>query len=516
MAKKKAKKYLGKGDAIQMAVTYFPSFLRSRQSAIRLDKWMNGKQFDLHNGADSQWEVDPDELEYGRTFSPRADTTEEYDNLQGIAPNNFAGLVVASLAQTAYVEGIRRPGVKGTLPAWATWQRNRWDSKQTSVHRCAVGMGVAYGVVVPGTDPLTGAKMSKMLARSPKTMAAFYNNDDDEWATLAIEAYPRYESTELVQNQHVGWDVTIYDAYVNHRLTCKSLGGTDKDDWTYVDFVEHNIPVPPVARCVNRMDLDGRMTGEIEPVLPLLRRIDQDVFDRLITQRFGAWQVRYISGMAKPSSSSEQVAQAIKLRQEDLLISTNEKTKFGTLPAGPLGPAIEATDADLRLLAAITQTPPHHLLGLSSNLQAEALAAAESGLQRKSFDFRTNAGEFHEQMARLNAMAEGDMVTANAFDLQVRWKDTESRSMTQAADALGKLAVQLKVPLEMLWEKIPGWTDTDVQRAKELIEDGTFETLIKELMDADPAAEAKAADEAKAAEAAAAQQKSQATGGNSN
>ena len=28
--------------------------------------------------------------------------------------------------------------------------------------------------------------------------------------------------------------------------------------------------------------------------------------------------------------------------------------------------------ADLRLLSAITQMPPHHLLGLSSNLQAEA------------------------------------------------------------------------------------------------------------------------------------------------
>ena len=140
----------------------------------------------------------------------------------------------------------------------------------------------------------------------------------------------------------------------------------------------------------------------------------------------------------------------MKLRVEDLLVSTSDKTKFGTLEAGPLGPQIEATDADLRLLSAITQTPPHHLLGLSSNLQAEALAAAEAGLQRKSFDFRTNAGEFHEQMARLAAMAEGDLVTAASWDLQVRWRDTESRSFAQAAQALGILAAQLKVPIEML------------------------------------------------------------------
>lgn len=478
-----ARRYMSKTSVIEMAHAHFPSFLRSRQVAIRLDKWVNGKQADLHDGAGSEFDVAEDELEYGRTYSPRTENTSgEYDNLQSLAPNAFAGLVVASLAQTAYIEGIRRPGVKGQLPAWQTFQRNRWISKQTAIHRTAIGSGVAFGLVLPGKDPLTGAPMSKMLARSPKRMAAFYDNDDDEWPVIAIEALPRYQPiSALGHNMQVGWSVTVHDDYVSHRLTAKG-NGLNEDDWEYIDFVEHGLPVPPVARCVNRIDLDGRATGEIEPVLPLLRRIDQDVFDRLIVQRFGAWQVRYIAGMAKPTKREEAAAEKLRLRVEDILISTNEKTKFGVLPAGPLGPQIEATDADLRLLAAITQTPPHHLLGLSSNLQAEALAAAESGLQRKSFDFRINAAEFHEQMTRLNAMAEGDMETANAFDLQVRWKDTESRSMTQAADALGKLAVQLKVPVEMLWERIPGWTDNDVQRAKELIEDGTFQTLIDELM----------------------------------
>jgi hypothetical protein len=475
-------RFMKKADVITMGVTYFPSFLRSRNTAIRLGKWLDGKQADMHDGADAIIDVAQDEDDYGRTFSPTS-TSTEYENLQSIAPNGFASLVVATLAQTAYIEGIRRPGVVGHIPAWETFRRNRMLSKQSAIHRTAIGMAQAYGVVVPGTDPLTGEKMSKILLRSPKQMAAFYDNDDDEWPTLAIEAKPRYGRQEGLNNVvQLGWYVTIWDAHVFHLLTVEG-NGEEADKWTYLENREHGIPVPPVARCVNRLDLDGRATGEIEPVLPLLRRIDQDVFDRLITQRFGAWQVRYIAGMAKPNTKAETRAQAIRLRQEDLLVSSNEKTKFGVLPAGPLGPTIEATDADLRLLAAITQTPPHHLLGLSSNLQAEALAAAESGLQRKSFDFRTNADQFYIDLARLDAMSRGDMASALAYDHAVRWRDTESRSMTQAADALGKLAVQLKVPLEMLWEKIPGWTDDDVIRAKELIEDGTFEEMIKELMD---------------------------------
>jgi hypothetical protein len=269
-------------------------------------------------------------------------------------------------------------------------------------------------------------------------------------------------------------------------MSCQG-NGEAPEQWTYIQSEPHGLPVPPVARCVNRIDLDGRATGEIEPVLPLLRRVDQDSFDRLIVQRFGAWKIRYIAGMVKPDSDTEARMQALRLKVEDLLISPDHETKFGTLEATDLKGFIEAHDADLRVLAAITQTPPHHLLGLSSNLQAEALAAAESGLQRKSHDFKMNAGEFHEQMFRMAAWISGNMDEARATDMQVRWRDTESRSMSQAADALGKLALSLKVPVEMLWERIPGWTDSDTERAKDMIEDGSIEALLAKFAPEDPA-----------------------------
>lgn len=473
-------RFMKQGDVIDMAVAYFGSFLRSRKQALTLNSWMDGTQYSY-----SEDNLDPDDPAYGQAYAPsRQDVNQEYENLRSLSPNNFAGLIVTELAQLAYLTGIDKPGTSGVLPVWETFRRNRWGSKQTAIHRGAIGQGVAYGIVLPGEDPLTGAAMSKMLARSAVSMAAFYDEDDDEWPTIAIEAAERYDSTGFGA-MRTGWSVKIYDAYVVHRLSCTGDGAT-AEQWTYIDYVEHGMPVPPVARCANRMDLDGRTRGEIEPVLPLLRRIDQDLFDRLINQRFGAWQVRYIAGMAKPDSKAEQAAQALRLRVEDLLVSTDAKTKFGTLPAGPLAPQIEATDADLRLLSAISQMPPHHLLGLSSNLQAEALAAATEGLQRKGFDFRTNASEFHEQMARLVAMAEGDYVTAAAWDLRARWKDTESGSMSQAADSLGKFATQLQVPIEMLWERIPGWTDDDVERAKELVQNGSIETMLNELLNSTP------------------------------
>jgi len=468
---------LSKASAVDAAYEHFPSFLRSRQKAKLLDSWQRGEQYNLDPN-----DLDDDSLRFaGRPYRPRAaEVTDEFDDLAERSPNAFAGLVVTSLAQTAYVDGMRMPGSESNMKAWDTWQANRWDAKQGPIHRTAIGIGEAFGVTLPGKNPLTGDKMARMLARSPKRMAAFWDNDDDEWCMFAIDAVKVYEFAQgLGIRLHTGWSVQLIDEKVVHFLSCKG-DGQQKKDWTYIETRDHGVPVPPVARLANKVDLDGRTTGEIEPVLPLLRRIDQGTFDRLIVQRFGAWKVRYIAGMAKPTGNDAQ-ATMLAMSLADFLVSPDHETKFGSIDSTDPKPFADLTDADLRMLSAITQTPPHHLLGLSSNLQAEALAAAESGLQRKSADFKMNAGEFHEQMARLTALINGDREEANAFNMQVRWRDTESRSLTQAAQALGTMAVQLKIPVEMLWERLPGWTDMDTERAKSIVEKGGIDQLLAEI-----------------------------------
>ena len=41
----------------------------------------------------------------------------------------------------------------------------------------------------------------------------------------------------------------------------------------------------------------------------------------------------------------------------------------------------------------------------------------------------------------------------------------ESRSLAQTADALGKVAQMLEVPVEVLWDHLPFLTDQDRERA---------------------------------------------------
>ncbi len=475
MAKRIRGTNIPRQDAVlEQARTGFQSFLRQRAETLKYDLWMRGKQQKI--------DETPGDYDGGKPYAPRrASGLSEYEDISSRAPAPWAKLVVSALAQTCYMESarIRGQAKDQTLKAFDVLIENDWASRQVPVHRSAIGHGASFVKVLPATSRITGEDSAIVRGVSALRMAAFYDDLDDEWPVYALQC-DRQPADELGLKDDV-WAVQLIDEVTVHHLRVKGQG-LSIDDWEYVSYEDpHNVGVCPVIRYTNLLDLDGNATGEIAPIVPLLRRVDQDTFDRLMVQRYGAWKVRYAAGMAAPATPAEEKAAAAFLAMTDMLMAEDHDTKFGTLDETQIKGFIEATDADLRVLAAVTQTPPHHLLGLSANLQAEALAAAEAGLQRKSDDFKLVNGTQHERLLRLVAWIIGDEETAKAPNIEIRWKDTESRSLVQAADALTKLAQGLGVPVEMLWERIPNWTDDDTERALEMIESGAVDALIEQL-----------------------------------
>lgn len=452
-------------NIVGLCVDNFPAFLRQHAQANALDYWIRGNQ-----GAE--------ESENSGLFVPNPyKQTEEHVDLSSRAYTPWVGLVISTLAQTMFLDGIRMPGQQENLQAWEAWQRNGWDAIQARIYRGALGHGVAYASALPGKDRLTQKKMPKLKGYSMRQMSAFYDEEeDDEFPTYAIKAEPYTDD-----RGERGWNVRLIDEEAIFFLSCKGDGHENKD-WTAIEYREHNIGVTPIVRYTNLLDLDGRATGEVEPVIPVARRIDQDSYDRLIVQRYGAWKVRYITGLVKPKEMTDEQYRAgmQKLKVGDFLTSASADTKFGTLEADQLEGFIAARDADIRDFAAVTQIPPHAMLGTTPQMQPESLASVNSSLQARSLERKTSFGESHERLLRLSALLMGNQEEAQAWGMQVRWRDTETRSLSQTADALGKIATQLKVPVEMLWERIQGWTDSDTARAKDLVESGAIDALLAE------------------------------------
>lgn len=368
----------------------------------------------------------------------KADQEQKY--LRALSETPWLSLVVTTVAQQLVAESIRSTDQMDVAALWRPWVRNRMPSRQRAIHRAALAYGYAYATVLPGD---TGATIR---GYSPRDMFAVYQDP-------VVDDYPMYY-VRVVGNRFV-----VVDDEAVHTLV------SQRGKLEYVDHQIHGVGVAPAIRYSNQIDLEGRVPGEIEPLIPLAKRINQTSYDRLLTQRFNSWRVLTATGLEDPGTDEDREKTKLMLRQQDILTGAGE-VQFGSLPATDLDGFNKSWAADVEALAAVSQTPAHAMTGKMSNLSADAITEARSILDLKANERKIGFGDSHAQVLRLAAHVEGRRDDSQDFSLSVQWADLGSRSMSQAADALGKFAAQLGVPQEMLWDRIPGVSKDETEMWK--------------------------------------------------
>lgn len=432
------------------------------------------KASDLNKMAGMEWMRLRRPMRYlrGRQTPPwLPDSAEtEYREIARKSASNWLDLVVRATAQGLHVDGYGDKAAGGGSRVWdEVWQPNRMDAHQHALHRAVLALGYSYLIVLPTDDGQVS-----MRPEAATRMFAVYDDPFDEWPTFALRVVSKGK-----------WELLDHEA---RYLTAGQLGGGAS-----VEIIEHDLGLCPVVQMRNQMDLLGTPLGEIEPVIPIQDRIVDATFTLQMVAKYGAFPQRWIAGIDTTQPLRDEdgeiildvdgnaVMPTIKAYVDHILTAADENTKFGQFAAADLGQYVEALEAHIRHLAAITQTPPHYLLGSLVNLSAEALAAAEAGLMRKIRDRRATLGEGYEQALRLGAVIIGDDDAAADETSQVHWQDVESRSLAQVSDALVKLQ-SVGVPLPMLFDMIPGWTKQDREKAVELMEQGGgLEQFVREL-----------------------------------
>lgn len=378
---------------------------------------------------------------------------QEMRHLADMSKVPWLGLVVTTVAQAMYVDGYRSPDLPDNATPWRTWNANDFDNRQIAIHRAALAYGQSYVRVLPGE--LNGEATAVMRGISPRKMLAVYAEPaEDDWPMYTIQV-------DVSAGKYM---IQVLDDNEQYFLS------SDKDG-SKIEYIEsrvHGAGMCPVVRYANMLDLDGRTDGEVEPFIPLAKRINKTSFDRLLTQHFNSWKIRTVTGMAKPEDESEAHRKRLELRQQDLMIAEDADTKFGTLDETPLEGFIAAEEADVEKLAAVSQTPANALTGKIVNVAADALAQARAPLTQKVTERQHSFGKSHSQTLRLAAAIQGDEAAAGDVMATVTWQDMDVRSLSQAVDALGKAAQMLNVPVQALWGRIPGVTKSDVDEWKQL------------------------------------------------
>lgn len=425
----------------------YPLFSAERERLAWIDLWM-------------RWEAEPIDIP--------SNATREQKNLRDLARTPWLGLVVQQTSQSQIVDGFRSPDQRDNSTAWDIWERNRFGARQHTIHYTANGYGYTYGKALPGV--INGERRAKLTHVDPSHAVAVYADElEDEWPMFALQGRPSGNS----------WLMKLYDDEYEYIVSVGASG----DKVEFVEWRGHEVGVCPWVRYAPFFDGRGRALGEVEPFIGLAKRLNKNVHDRLLAQHYNSWKIRTVSGMdlgkglkePGPESTPEEWAtymaeidkRRLRLSQSDMLVAREHDTKFGTLDETPLDGFVRVDESDQKTLAAVSQTPITAFAELS-NVSADTIAEIRNGWAQKVAVRRDGLADAHGQLLRLGAHIEGDEAAANDFRARVTWQDMQVRSLAQAADALGKIAQMLDVPVEALWRMIPGVEQADVAEWKQM------------------------------------------------
>jgi len=409
----------------------FPLWQAERRKMQRLDRWHRNNLLPGLNG-------DLPELKK---------STPEYKRLQEICKTPWARLVVNSTVDVLHLQGIVDGSGETATDLWRVWEANGMDGRQSALWEGATALGRAYVTALPGRDPLTGESIPRLKVSPATQTLTFYEDPaNDDWPLYAMigRSAKKQDGSDF-------WRMKVFDdewVYTVDYADGKA---------TYITREQHGAGVVPVVQFAPNIDLEGRATGEVEPYIDMISRMNQTTLDRHIVERFGAWVVRWATGLQTPvkedGTEDVEAKQALKLKLsiEDILVSSGKDTRFGTLEGTPMEPYIRAEEWQARNLAVISQASPAQFVGQVENLSADAIAMLNAPHRGKVARHKTNFGEQAERLFRLIGVYQNIEVD---FSSQVLWRDSESRSLAQLADALGKLVDSLQIPPDQFWSTV--------------------------------------------------------------
>lgn len=404
-------------------------------------------------------------------YAPRG-AKLEYKALAQKAITNWLPLISDTYAKALFVDGYRPAKETENAKPWSYWQANGLDARQTIAHRGALEYGTGWVLVLPG-DPEPSIR-----PLAPTKTLGMFEDDDAEWPTYLVTRKGKTEGGDVL------W--TLYDEENAYTVT-----ESDSGSFALAGTERHGLGVCPVVRFRDR--LDGEAEGIIAPLINLQDRINEAVFALMIAIQFASFRQRWATGLAIPEDDRETLEdgtpnpnfgkplEPFKAAVDRLWVTDSAEAKFGDFAQTEVSGHLNSYESAVRTLAAIAQISPHVLMGDLVNLAADALAAINDSTTKRGGQWETLFGESWEQVFRLAAAAAGDKAAASDKSAQVRWRDSEARSLAQTVDALGKMAQMLQVPVEALWERVPGVTQQDVEAWKKLAKSGDS---IKALADA--------------------------------
>lgn len=439
------------------------------------------------------------------------DAEEEFREILHMSRSNYCGLVVDAQVEREMVDGFRisnaprkraadmpllsrfagsdLPNQVDPLEAddetWRIWTDNNMSSEFDKGLLEAAITGMSYLHIAPNEkDPST----PKMYIEHPtqciveftpgtnrREVAAALRVYDDDW-TATVHAV-------LYLADGTNGEVRVYkfkQARPQSPIPINALSAFERrikleqlvqPYWEQREVAGESWPAPlgmdeiPIFELPNNPRLLTGGRSEMEDITDIQDRVNKTIADRLVTQDYGAFPQKWISGW--PTVDSKGTPQQVVTGRDRVVTTEVVETQFGQWVAAPLDPYSAAKREDVKDIASRTRTPAQYLLGEMSNVNGQTLKASESGLVAKVRQRMRNIDDPLERAMRLVRQIAG--LPYQGLSIETIWRNPEHRTEGELVDALTKMAT-LGVPQEVLWERW-GATPSEITKWKKMQDD---------------------------------------------
>lgn len=370
-------------------------------------------------------------------------------------------------------------------PAWELWQREQMELGSYNTHIEALKSGCAYLIVWPDRN-----NQSKFYLQDSRQCVII---EDEETGEPLFGA--KLWDTDVTINEKVEkfTRITLYYAdriekYITAKKKTESVELKEKHFVPVQRTAESGAvieaPITPNPYGIIPM-FSFETDAILEDAIPLQDSINKTFADRMVTQEFGSFRQRWITGFQPDIDPVTGTPQKVFNHGIDKLWFANDKdVKFGDFAATDIEPFLKASNEDKISMARVTGTPLH-FFGLSSDHvpSGEALKTLESRFTKRVKRLCLNFGAVWARVMKLALAIESE---GGADNLTVQWDTPEQRSEKEMLDS-ATVKKNLGIPEETLWEEL-GYSEEDIAKFTKAKEQAAKDAL--ELARSQPKTEA--------------------------
>jgi hypothetical protein len=409
----------------------------------------------------------------------QARLTRSYRALVPMSSAPWGGLAVDSVQDRLEVAGIRTGEKSIDQRIWnEVWQPNQMDAESLLGHNAALTSARSFALIwrPPGSDfpEITLDNAEQMIvryrdgSRRHRVSAVRYWEDEKRaYCTL-------YRADGIWKFQEVNSDHRNRPGVVD--AAGKLWAARESDEKWPLPNPFGVVPVVEIP--VNRKLKPGAFgyaRGEFQNATGLIDRIQLLTYLGLIVAFWMGFPLRGVIGDKIARDDAGNKLPPFDADPGKIVQLENPQAQFAEFKAADRKNL--SIYAELDQFATITKTPRHYLPMESgmNNLAADAIRASEGALGAKIPGHKGTLGEAWEEVCRVaGLMLDGPVQVPPTAELL--WKDHESRSLSERADAATKLKDLL--PPQMIAEKVLNFTAADLARMASLQADDSFGKLL--------------------------------------